>query len=102
MNIMVVEKDPLCAGNISRFDLSKFLSNDRILLGTGEPNDDFLHPYRCCTYRRSRDKSLIFSPCTCLMSLLRQSVNELARQYLVIRPLMEVNVRTPQIYRRIL
>ena len=45
VNIMVVEKDPLLLREtLARFDLSKVLSNDRILLGTGEPNDEFFTP----------------------------------------------------------
>ena len=55
VNIMVVEKDPAFARDISRFDLSKILSNDRIL-GTGEPNDEFFTPTGCRSDRSCRDQ----------------------------------------------
>ena len=47
INLMVVEKDPaLLRETFARFDLSELLANDRFLLGTGEPNDQFLHLFR--------------------------------------------------------
>ena len=97
VNIMVVEKDPaFVRETLARFDLSKVLSNDRILLGTGEPNDDFFTPIQGAALTGVAEiNSLIFSPLHMFDESYYDKVrNELARQYLVIRPLMEVNVRT--------
>lgn len=97
VNIMVVEKDPtFVRETLARFDLSKVLSNDRILLGTGEPNDEFFTPIQGAALTGVAEiNSLIFSPLHMFDESYYDKVrNELARQYLVVRPLMEVNVRT--------
>ena len=53
---MVAEKDPaLLRETFARFDFSDLLSNDRLLLGTGEPENHFFYPYpRCSTNWRCR------------------------------------------------
>ena len=86
VNIMVVEKDPAFAETLARFDLSKILSNDRILLGTGEPNDEFFTPIQGAALTGVAEiNSLIFSPLHMFDESYYDKVrNELARQYLVI------------------
>ena len=47
INLMVVEKDPaLLRETLARFDLSELLANDRFLIGTGEPNEQFFTPIK--------------------------------------------------------
>ena len=94
---MVAEKDPaLLRETFARFDFSDLLSNDRLLLGTGEPENHFFTPIQGAALTGVADiNSLIFSPLHKIDELYYDKVrNELVRQYLVIRPLMEVNVRT--------
>ena len=95
--LMVAEKDPaLLRNTFSRFDCSDFLTNDRFLLGTGEPDDDFFKDLQAAAMLGlSEVNSLIFSPLHCLdEAYYDKTRNEMVRQYLVIRPLMEVNLRT--------
>ena len=97
VNVLVAEKDPaLLRETFSRFDYSDILSNDRFLLGTGEPENQFFAPIQGAALTGVADiNSLIFSPLHKVDELYYDKVrNELVRQYLVIRPLMEVNVRT--------
>ena len=97
VNVMVAEKDPaLLRETFARFDFSDLLSNDRLLLGTGEPENHFFTPIQGAALTGVADiNSLIFSPLHKIDELYYDKVrNELVRQYLVIRPLMEVNVRT--------
>ena len=94
---MVVEKDPaLLRGDPARFDLSELLANDRFLIGTGEPNEQFFTPIQGAALTGVAEvNSLTFAPLQmCDEAYYDRVRNELARQYLVIRPLMEVNVRT--------
>ena len=97
INLMVVEKDPaLLRETLARFDLSDLLANDRFLIGTGEPNDQFFTPIQGAALTGVAEvNSLTFAPLQmCDEAYYDRVRNELARQYLVIRPLMEVNVRT--------
>jgi hypothetical protein len=97
INLMVVEKDPtLLRETLARFDLSDLLANDRFLLGTGEPNEQFFTPIQGAALTGVAEvNSIIFAPLQmCDEAYYDKVRNELARQYLVIRPLMEVNVRT--------
>ncbi|MBL6827613.1 MAG: motility associated factor glycosyltransferase family protein [Opitutales bacterium] len=97
INLMVVEKDPaLLRETLTRFDLSDLLANDRFLIGTGEPNDQFFTPIQGAALTGVAEvNSLTFAPLQmCDEAYYDRVRNELARQYLVIRPLMEVNVRT--------
>ena len=97
VNVLVAEKDPaLLRETFARFDFSDILSNDRFLLGTGEPESNFFTPIQGAALTGVSDiNSLIFSPLHKIDELYYDKVrNELVRQYLVIRPLMEVNVRT--------
>jgi hypothetical protein len=97
INLMVVEKDPaLLRETFARFDLSELLANDRFLLGTGEPNDQFFTPIQGAALTGVAEvNSITFSPLhMCDEAYYDRVRNELARQYLVMRPLMEVNVRT--------
>lgn len=95
--LMVAEKDPaLLRETFSKFDCSDFLANERFLLGTGEPDDDFFKDLQAAAMLgMSEVNSLIFSPLHCLdEAYYDKARNEMVRQYLVIRPLMEVNLRT--------
>ena len=95
--LMVAEKDPaLLRETFSKFDCSDFLANDRFLLGTGEPDDDFFKDLQAAAMLGlSEVNSLIFSPLHCMdEAYYDKARNEMVRQYLVIRPLMEVNLRT--------
>ena len=96
-HFLVVEKDPaLLRETLSRFDLSDMLSNDRLLLGTGECDDDFFKDLQAAAMLGLADvNSIVFSPLHCVdEGYYDHARNEMVRQYLVIRPLMEVNLRT--------
>ena len=96
-NFLVTEKDPsLIRETLSRIDLSDVLSNDRLLLGAGECNDDFFKDLQGAAMLGLSDvNSVIFSPLHCVDEAYYDNArNEMVRQYLVIRPLMEVNLRT--------
>jgi hypothetical protein len=94
---MATEKDPaILRETFARFDLSDLLTNERFMLGVGELDDDFFREIQsvAVTGVQQIDR-VIFSPLYSLdESYYDRMRNELARQYLVIRPLMEVNVRT--------
>jgi hypothetical protein len=95
--LMVAEKDPaLLRETFSKFDCSDFLANERFLLGTGAPDDDFFKDLQAAAMLGlSEVNSLIFSPLHCMdEAYYDKARNEMVRQYLVIRPLMEVNLRT--------
>ena len=64
INLMVVEKDPaLLRETFARFDLSELLANDRFLLGTGEPNDQFFTPIQGAALTGVAEvNSITFSP----------------------------------------
>lgn len=97
MNMLASEKDPaLVRETLARFDLSDILGHQRFILGVGELDDEYFAPIQGAALTGVNDvNSLIFSPLHSIDETYYQRMrNELVRQYLVIRPLMEVNVRT--------
>jgi len=72
------------------------LANDRFLLGTGECDELFFKDLQAAAMLSlSEVNSLVFSPLHCVdESYYDNARNEMIRQYLVVRPLMEVNLRT--------
>jgi hypothetical protein len=97
MNLLASEKDPaLVRETLARFDLSDILGHQRFILGVGELDDAYFAQIQGAALTGVNDvNSLIFSPLHSIDETYYQRMrNELVRQYLVIRPLMEVNVRT--------
>ena len=95
--LLVAEKDPcLLRETLSHFDCSDFLANERLLLGTGDCDDDFFKDLQAAAMLGLSDvNGLVFSPLHCVdEAYYDKSRNEMVRQYLVVRPLMEVNLRT--------
>ncbi len=95
--LLVAEKDPyLLRETFSHFDCSDFLANERLLLGTGDCDDDFFKDLQAAAMLGLSDvNGLVFSPLHCVdEAYYDKSRNEMVRQYLVVRPLMEVNLRT--------
>ena len=95
--VLAAEKDPaLLRETFSRFDLSALLSHERFLLSVGELDDPyFAHIQSAALTRIQEVNSLVFSPLHSVDEQYYDKMrNELVRQYLVIRPLMEVNIRT--------
>ena len=95
--LLVVEKDALILKEtFKRFDCSDILSHERFLLGTGAIDEDFFKDMQEAVMQKLADiNSLIFSPLHCLdEAYYDKARNEMIRQYLVLRPLMEVNLRT--------
>ena len=95
--VLAAEKDPaLLRETFSRFDLSALLSHERFLLSVGELDDPyFAHIQSAALTRIQEVNSLVFSPLHSVDEQYYDKIrNELVRQYLVIRPLMEVNIRT--------
>jgi hypothetical protein len=96
-NFLATEKDPsLLRETLARFDLTKLLSNERFILGTGEIDDAFFADIQGAALSGVSDvNSVVFSPLHGVdEGYYDRMRNELVRQYLVVRPLMEVNVRT--------
>ena len=94
---LVAEKDPaLLRETFSRIDCSDILANDRFILGTGTCDDNFFRDLKDAAMLKVDEiNSLVFSPLHCVdEAYYDQARNEMIRQYLVIRPLMEVNLRT--------
>ena len=94
---LVAEKDPaLLRETFSRFDCSDILSNDRFILGTGNCDEGFFRDLKDAAMLKVDEiNSIVFSPLHCVdEAYYDQARNEMIRQYLVIRPLMEVNLRT--------
>jgi len=96
-NFIVAEKEPaLLRETFARFDVSDILSNDRFMLGTGDCDDHFFKDLQGAAMLSVADvNSVIFSPFHKTdEAYYDKTRNEMVRQYLVIRPLMEVNLRT--------
>jgi len=96
-NFMAAEKDPaLLRETFARFDCSDLLANDRFILGVGELDDEYFKDIQGAALTGVSDiNSIIFSPLHSVDEGYYDKMrNELVRQYLVVRPLMEVNVRT--------
>jgi len=95
--LLVAEKDPaLLRETFSRLDCSDILSNERFLLGTGDCDDLFFKDLQAAAMLSlSEVNSIVFSPLHCVdENYYDKARNEMVRQYLVVRPLMEVNLRT--------
>ncbi len=94
---IAVEKEPaLLRETFSRFDLSDILADDRFMIGTGACDDEFFKDIQNAAMLSVSDvNSVIFSPFHSTdENYYDHARNEMLRQYLVIRPLMEVNLRT--------
>ena len=97
ITLLAAEKDPaLIRETLARFDLSDLLSHQRFILGTGDLDDDYFASIQGAALTGVNDvNSIVFSPLHSVdEAYYDKARNELVRQYLVIRPLMEVNVRT--------
>ena len=95
--LLVVEADAcILKETFSRHDCSDILSHERFLFGTGKIDEDFFQDMQEAVMQKLADiNSLIFSPLHCLdEGYYDKARNEMIRQYLVLRPLMEVNLRT--------
>ncbi len=96
-NLFAAEKDPaLLRETLSLIDVSSLLSNERFFLGAGEPDDEFFRDIETVALNGVQDvDTIVFSPLYSLDEAYYDRMrNEMIRQYLVIRPLIEVNVRT--------
>jgi hypothetical protein len=96
-HFIATEKEPaLLRETFARFDLSDILSDDRFMLGTGACNDEFFKDLQSAAMLAVTDvNSVIFSPLHSVdENYYDHARNEMVKQYLVIRPLMEVNLRT--------
>ena len=96
-NLFAAEKDPaLLRETLSLIDVSSLLANERFFLGTGEPDDEFFRDIETVALNGAQTvDTIVFSPLYSLdESYYDRMRNEMIRQYLVIRPLIEVNVRT--------
>ena len=94
---LAAEKDAsLLRETFSRIDCSKLLSNDRFMLGVGDPDEDFFRDIQVAALQEIQEVNMVvFSPLHSADEAYYDKMrNELVRQYLVIRPLMEVNLRT--------
>ena len=95
--VLVAEKDPaFLRETLSRVDCSKLLANDRLILGVGELDDGFFKDIQNAALSAIQDVNMVmFSPLHSVDERYYDKMrNELIRQYLVIRPLIEVNLRT--------
>ena len=91
------EKDAcILRDTLARIDCSKILSNERFGFGVGDLNDEFFSDIQNAALSAISDvNAAIFSPLHSVdEGYYDRMRNELLRQYLVVRPLMEVNVRT--------
>jgi hypothetical protein len=81
---------------LSRIDCSEILSHERFGFGTGELDDGFyVDVQNAALTEISEVNTAVFSPLHSVDEGYYDKMrNELLRQYLVVRPLMEVNVRT--------
>jgi hypothetical protein len=96
-NLFAAEKDPaLLRETLSLIDVSSLLANERFFLGVGEPDDEFFRDIETVALNGVQDvDTIVFSPLYSLdEGYYDRMRNEMIRQYLVIRPLIEVNVRT--------
>ena len=96
-HFIVAEKDPsLLRETLCRFDCSELLSDERFMLGVGEPDEDFFRDIQSAAVTAIQEVNMVvFSPLHSVdESYYDKMRNELVRQYLVVRPMMEVNIRT--------
>ena len=95
--IGTAEKDAcLLRETFSRIDCSDILSHERFGFGVGDLNDEYFSDIQNAALSAISDvNAAIFSPLHSVdEGYYDRMRNELLRQYLVVRPLMEVNVRT--------
>ncbi len=88
-HFIVAEEDPaLLRETLSRFDCSNLLANERLMLGVGEPDEDFFRDIQTAALTEIQDINMvIFSPLHSLNEAYYDRMrNELVRQYLVVRP----------------
>ena len=80
----------------SRLDCTDILANDRFILGTGECDEGFFRDLKDAAMLKVKEiNNIVFSPLHCVdEAYYDKARNEMVRQYLVIRPLVEVNLRT--------
>ena len=80
----------------AKIDCSEILKHERFGFGVGELNDQFYIDIQNAAISAVTDvNSALFSPLHSVDEIYYDRMqNELVRQYLVVRPLMEVNVRT--------
>ena len=94
---LAAEKDPcLLRETFSRIDCSEILKHERFGIGVGELDDQFYIDIQNAAISAITDvNAAVFSPLHAVdEGYYDRMRNELVRQYLVVRPLMEVNVRT--------
>ena len=94
---LAAEKDPcLLRDTFAKIDCSEILKHERFGFGVGELNDQFYIDIQNAAISAVTDvNSALFSPLHSVDEIYYDRMrNELVRQYLVVRPLMEVNVRT--------
>ena len=99
-HFIVAEEDPaLLKETLTRFDYSKLLANERLMLGVGEPDENFFRDVQAAALTEIQEVNMvIFSPLHSSNEAYYDRMrNELVRQYLVVRPMMEVNLRTAPI-----
>ena len=99
-HFIVAEEDPaLLRETLSRFDYSNLLANERFMLGVGEPDENFFRDIQTAALTEIQEVNMvIFSPLHSSNEAYYDRMrNELVRQYLVVRPMMEVNLRTAPI-----
>ena len=95
--LFVAEKESsLLLEAFSRIDFSDLLGDDRFFLATGELDDPFFQDLQHAAVQGMRDiDRLVFSPAYSTdESYYDQMRNELFKQYLVLKPLIDVNLRT--------
>ena len=94
---LAAEKDPcLLHDTFARIDCSEILKHERFGIGVGELDDQFYIDIQNAAISAITDvNAAVFSPLHAVdEGYYDRMRNELVRQYLVVRPLMEVNVRT--------
>ena len=95
--LFVAEKEPSLLREVfSQIDCSDLLGDDRLFLATGELDDPFFQDLQHVAVHGMRDiDRLAFSPAYSTDEpYYDQMRNELFRQYLVLKPLIDVNLRT--------
>jgi hypothetical protein len=94
---LTTEKDAcMLRDTFSRIDCTDILTHERFGLGVGDLDDPFFIDIQNAAVSAVTDvNAAVFSPLQSVdESYYERMRNELLRQYLVVRPLMEVNVRT--------
>ena len=95
--LFVAEKEPaLLREVLSQVDLSDLLADDRFFLATGEPDDPYFQDLQHAAVQGIKELDrLVFSPAFSTDEPYYDRMrNELIRQYLVLKPLVDVNLRT--------